>query len=335
MATIRGAITVSENTKEDILVNTRELLEGILEKNKIQKEEIQSILFTATQDLTKVYPAVAARELGIVDTSLLCLQEMYVEGSLEKCIRVLVDIQTDKKQQDMKHIYLKGAKVLRPDLLFKFKSIAIDGPSGSGKSTVAKVLAKKLNYLYIDTGAMYRTVALYCLQNSIDTEDVEAVENALANIRIDIQHKDDAQRTFLDKQDVTERIRTQEIGMGASNVAKIEKVRQALVALQKELAKSKNIIMDGRDIGAKVLPNASLKIFLDANVETRTIRRMNELIQLGKNPSYEKIKEEVQNRDFQDTERAASPLRKADDAIVIDASDKSIEEVCSIIEALM
>ena len=333
MANIRGAITVEENTKELILQKTEQLLKIIMKRNRICNEDIISILFTATQDLTKVYPAVAARQLGIIDASLMCTQEMHVEQSLEKCIRIAMEVKTNKEQKEMRHVYLDGATILRPDLAIK--SIAIDGPGGAGKSSVAKFLAEKLNYLYIDTGAMYRSVALYCLENKIDTENEKEVEQALSHIQLDIEHQDGQQKIFLNTEDVTQRVRTQEVGKAASNVAKIKRVRELLVGLQRQLTKSKNIIMDGRDIGTNVLPNASLKIYLDANVALRTKRRVDELIKLGENPIYEKIKAEIEDRDFHDKSREISPLCIAEDAIVIDTSNMSIEQASNhIIELL-
>ena len=218
----------------------------------------------------------------------------------------------------------------------KATSIAIDGPSGSGKSTAARYLAKKLNFVYIDTGAMYRSVGLYCLEHGGDTQSKEAVEANLADIQLDIQYDSGEQRIFLNQEDVTKRIRTQEVGKAASNVAKIHKVREWLVALQRQLGNSKNIIMDGRDIGTNVLPNATLKIYLDAAVSARTERRMKELLELGENPIYETIKAEIEDRDFEDTNRKISPLCIAADAIVIDATDLGIKEVCNrIIELLI
>ena len=159
---IRGAITAEENTRENILENTKILLEDIIKENNIEIKDISSILFTMTKDLDEVYPAVAAREIGITEAALMCACELYIKNSLKMCIRVMVSVNTPLSQRDMKHSYLKGAEKLRPDIVRKNKkiNIAIDGPAGSGKSTIAKNVAKTLGILYADTGAMYRTVGL-------------------------------------------------------------------------------------------------------------------------------------------------------------------------------
>ncbi|MBZ4667867.1 MAG: cytidylate kinase, partial [Defluviitaleaceae bacterium] len=193
----------------------------------------------------------------------------------------------------------------------KYFSIAIDGPAGAGKSTIAKMIAKKLNIIYVDTGAMYRTVALYCIKHGIQCTDKDNVEKILNQIEIKILYKDHTQRIFLNDEDVSDIIRTQEISQGASDVATIQAVRVKMVELQRNLAKSASVVMDGRDIGTYVLPNADLKIFLTASVEERASRRYKELTQKGIECSLSKIKEEIEARDKNDTCRECSPLRKA------------------------
>ena len=211
-------------------------------------------------------------------------------------------------------------------------SIAIDGPAGSGKSTVAKQIAKKLNLLYIDTGAMYRAVGLYCLKNNIDIDKEEKIAFALKNMNMSIELLEGIQNIYLNGENVTEKIRTQEVGKAASDVAVILAVRQKLVQIQRDLAKGHNVIMDGRDIGTNVLPDASVKIYLNANIEERTKRRCNELKTLGKQYDKEQIKKEIIRRDENDKNRKYNPLKKAEDAFEIDSSCMNIEQV---IEAIL
>ncbi len=211
-------------------------------------------------------------------------------------------------------------------------SIAIDGPAGSGKSTVAKQIAKKLNLLYIDTGAMYRAVGLYCLKNNIDIDKEEKIAFALKNMNMSIELLEGIQNIYLNGENVTEKIRTQEVGKAASDVAVILAVRQKLVQIQRDLAKGHNVTMDGRDIGTNVLPDASVKIYLNANIEERTKRRCNELKTLGKQYDKEQIKKEIIQRDENDKNRKYNPLKKAEDAFEIDSSCMNIEQV---IEAIL
>jgi len=217
----------------------------------------------------------------------------------------------------------------------KYFSIAIDGPAGAGKSTIAKMIAKKLNIIYVDTGAMYRTVALYCIKHGIQCTDKDNVEKILNQIEIKILYKDHTQRIFLNDEDVSDIIRTQEISQGASDVATIQAVRVKMVELQRNLAKSASVVMDGRDIGTHVLPNADLKIFLTASVEERASRRYKELTQKGIECSLSKIKEEIEARDKNDTCRECSPLRKAEDAVEVDTTGKTIQEVVDQIISLI
>ncbi len=206
-------------------------------------------------------------------------------------------------------------------------AVAVDGPAGSGKSTVAKLIAKNMNIVYIDTGAMYRTVGLYCIENGIDTKNEKAVCSVLDDIKMDIKAQMGGQTIFLNGVDVTSKVRTQEAGRAASDVAVILAVREKLVEIQRNMAKGTSVIMDGRDIGTNVLPKAEVKIFLNASVEERAKRRVGELLALGENPDFDEVKEQIRKRDENDTNRKHNPLRKAEDAIEIDTTGMTIDEV--------
>ncbi len=206
-------------------------------------------------------------------------------------------------------------------------SIAIDGPAGCGKSTAAKEVAKRLSILYIDTGAMYRTVGLYCMEKGIDLQQQCAVERALEKMDMNVTLSHGMQKIFLNAEDVTEKIRTQEAGKAASAVAALLPVRQRLVEIQRSLAKGHSVIMDGRDIGTNVLPNATVKIYLNASVEQRTKRRCHELELLGKPWNEAQVRQQILQRDESDMNRAYNPLKKAKDAVEIDTSFMSREEV--------
>ena len=219
-------------------------------------------------------------------------------------------------------------------------SVAIDGPAGAGKSTISKVVAKKLGLIYVDTGAMYRAVALYAIQNAMDTKNVDgALEASLDKISIDIAYQDGEQHIYLNGEDVSGLIRTPEVSMGASNVATLPCVRLKLVELQREIAKKQSVIMDGRDIGTYVLPDADIKIFLTASVEARAKRRHKELIEKGTSVSYEEVLLDMQKRDLNDSTRAFAPLKQADDAVLIDTTeydfDASVNKILSHIKENM
>lgn len=202
-------------------------------------------------------------------------------------------------------------------------NIAIDGPSGVGKSTIADIIAEKLNYIHLDTGAMYRCVAYYIKKNAIDFKNDEKLKEALANVHISF----DEGRVFLNDEDVTSIIRTNEISMMASKTSALPLVREKLVSLQQEIAASKGYVLDGRDICAVVLPNAEVKIFMNANAKARAQRRYDEYISKQIDADYETIYQDIIARDYQDSHREISPLKKADDAIEIDTSHLTIEEV--------
>ena len=210
--------------------------------------------------------------------------------------------------------------------------IAIDGPSGAGKSSIAKAVAKKLGFVYIDTGAMYRTAALACLNAGIKIkESPEKAVEKVNSISIDIDYIDGEQRIFLNGEDVSDKIRTPEVSMGASDVSAIGDVRVKLVNMQRELAGTKNVIMDGRDIGTHVLPDAQVKIFLTASAEVRAQRRYKELVEKGSQVSFEEVLEDIKKRDHQDETRAVSPLKKATDAVLADTSELTFDESVALV----
>lgn len=205
--------------------------------------------------------------------------------------------------------------------------IAIDGPSGAGKSTMAKLVSQKLGIMYLDTGAMYRALALKAIRQNIDTNDSEKVLELLSDFNISIKYEKGSQKVILNGEDVSDKIRTDEVSMGASNVSAIPAVRKRLVELQQKMASNTSVVMDGRDIGTHVLPKADVKIFLTASVAQRALRRYNEQKDKGiLKKSLEEIEKEIEIRDYNDSHRAASPLKQADDAVLLDTSNYTIEE---------
>ena len=215
-------------------------------------------------------------------------------------------------------------------------SIAIDGPAGAGKSTIAKLVAQKLHFIYVDTGAMYRAMGLHFHRKGIAPEDETAIRAACKEVDISIAYEDGAQQVLLNGENVTGYLRTEEAGKMASATSGYAKVREKLVELQQKLAASENVVMDGRDIGTVVLPGADVKIYLTASVETRARRRFLELKEKNIPCEIEEIAADIEKRDYQDMHREHSPLRKAEDAIYLDSSDMSIREVSdAIIDALM
>lgn len=212
--------------------------------------------------------------------------------------------------------------------------IAIDGPAGAGKSTVARAAAERLGCLYVDTGAMYRAVGLYFLDHGTDTEDQKAVRKALDQAEITLRITGGVQHVFLNGADVTDRVRTEQAGMMASRVSAIAAVREKMVSMQQEIARTQDVVMDGRDIGTVVLPSADLKIFLTASTRTRAERRYRELKEKGQRPDLQAIEEDIRKRDNQDMHRAVSPLRQAADAVLLDSSDLDAGQVTERIVSL-
>lgn len=207
-------------------------------------------------------------------------------------------------------------------------NVAIDGPAGAGKSTIAKAAAAELGYIYVDTGALYRSIALQALKvNSLDSLTDDEIISCLDDIKLELKFTGNSQRVFLNDEDVSEKIRTAEVSMGASRVSAVPKVREFLFELQKKNAEENNVIMDGRDIGTVVLPNADLKIFLTASAEERASRRYLEMKQKPDCPSYQQILDDIIKRDYDDSHRKISPLKKADDAVEIDTTNMSADEV--------
>lgn len=215
-------------------------------------------------------------------------------------------------------------------------NIAIDGPAGAGKSTIAKKVAEKLGIVYVDTGALYRAVGLHMLNKKIDVRDSKNVVCELKNCKISMEYVDGMQKMFLCGRDVTNLIRTDDVSMAASIVSAISEVREFLLDLQRNIAKNQDIVMDGRDIGTVVLPDASVKIFLTASIDLRAKRRYYQLIASGEKVVFENVLSEMKKRDMQDMNRKISPLKQADDAILLDTSklslEESIESVLKIIE---
>ncbi|MDY4167144.1 MAG: (d)CMP kinase [Fournierella sp.] len=205
-------------------------------------------------------------------------------------------------------------------------SVAIDGPSGAGKSTLAKRLAKELGYLYVDTGAMYRSIGLYALRQGVDPKDEAAVTALLPRIQIELRYVNGAQRVLLCGEDVSEAIRAENVGMATSAVSAHPPVRAFLLELQRGMARTHDILMDGRDIGTVILPNATVKIFLTASAEARADRRFKELQEKGVDTDYQTVLEDIRRRDYQDSHRATAPLRQAEDAVLVDTSELDLEQ---------
>ncbi len=215
-------------------------------------------------------------------------------------------------------------------------NIAIDGPAGAGKSTIAKTVSKELGYIYVDTGALYRTVGLNVLRQGKDTKNEDDVVPTLEGLNVSLRFVNGEQRVFLGDEDVSEAIRQNEVSMAASNVSAIPKVREFLFGLQRDIAEKNNCIMDGRDIGTVVLPNAQIKIYLTASAQARADRRYKELTEKGQEVNYDNILKEIELRDYQDTHREIAPLKKADDAVLVDTTELdlngSIEYMLKVIK---
>ena len=214
-------------------------------------------------------------------------------------------------------------------------SIAIDGPAGAGKSTIAKAVSKKLGYIYVDTGALYRTIGFYVISKGISPRDKDKVMGLLPDIDIDIKFVNGEQRVLLLGEDVSDYIRTSEISMAASDVSAIDSVRLFLLDLQKNMAKHHNVLMDGRDIGTVVLPNADVKIFLTASPEERAKRRYADLVKKLENITFEQVLEDIKTRDYNDSHRDIAPLVPAQDAVIVDTTGETLEESIVRLEGII
>ncbi len=327
MKAIRGEITIDRDTPDDIKIAVKELLEQICTKNRITEENMIYIMFSNTADIYSHYPAKAAREAGFFNVPLFSSLEPEIENALKKCIRVLVLTESELKTE---HVYLRKAANLRKDLSSKL-NIALDGPAGSGKSTVAKKIAEKFNILYLDTGAMYRACALKFIKLKIDVKNESEVKKIINQISVSVEYIDGTQHTFLDGIDVSDELRTNEISMAASTVSAHERVRNKMVESQRNIAKNMSCVLDGRDIGTNVLPDAPFKFYLTARPEIRAKRRLKENLSKGLNDNFENVLADIIKRDEQDKNRSVAPLKVAQDAILVDTSDMSIDQVVNYI----
>ena len=210
-------------------------------------------------------------------------------------------------------------------------NVAIDGPAGAGKSTIAKLVAKEKGYIYVDTGAMYRGLAIHFIKKGLKAEDIKGIVEACKDAEVSIVYENDVQQIYLNGENVTAMLRTEEVGNMASKTSAIPAVREKLLELQRTQAREKDVIMDGRDIGTNILPNADVKIYLTASVETRATRRYKELLEKGENCVYEEIAQDIKERDERDMNREIAPLKQAEDAILVDSSEMTIDEVVKTI----
>ena len=330
MKIIRGATTIEKDCKEEISSSVKELLDEVFSVNELKKEEVSGFLFSLTTDIHSYHPAKAARECGYDFAPLFAAIEPEIEGGLKLCIRLMLF--TEKKLDFIaKHVYQRGAKILRKDISEIF-NIALDGPAGSGKSTVAKILAKDYNILYLDTGAMYRACALKALKLGIDVKNADEVNAMLKDLQLQVEYREGSQHTLLDGEDVSLAIRENAVSMAASNISAHPAVREKMVEMQREIAKSMSCVLDGRDIGSVVLPNAKYKFFITADSKVRAARRYKELLERGESVDFEKLHSEIIARDKQDSEREFSPLVQAEDAMVIDTSELDIDGVVKTIK---
>ena len=214
-------------------------------------------------------------------------------------------------------------------------AIAIDGPAGAGKSTIAKVLAKELELIYVDTGALYRSIGYYVTGQGIDLEDTDAIVAALDSLKVELRYVEGVQRVFVNGEDVSDYIRTPAISMAASKVSAIPAVREYLLATQRDIAAHNSVVMDGRDIGTVILPDAKVKIFLTASPESRATRRFAELQEKGDPATYDEVLADMIKRDYDDSHRATAPLKQAKDAVLVDTSGETLEQSVARMKAIV
>lgn len=205
-------------------------------------------------------------------------------------------------------------------------SVAIDGPAGAGKSTIARLASERLGYIYVDTGALYRSIAYFVISNNGDLDNSESIASFLPKIQVEIKFIDGVQHVFVNDEDVSNKIRTEAVSTGASKVSAVPKVREFLLELQRDFAKKYNVVMDGRDIGTVVLPDADVKIFLTASAEVRAERRYKEQVERGLKVNFDDILTDIKERDYRDENREIAPLKCADDGVYLDSSNQTIEE---------
>lgn len=334
MTVIRGATTIGRDVQEEISSAVKELLEEIFLANRLKRSEVKAIVFSLTTDIHSCHPAKAARECGYDFAPLFACTEPQIDGGLALCIRVMLFVELSETERYPKHIYQKGAKTLRRDIS-EIYNIALDGPAGSGKSTIAKRLAEDYRILYLDTGAMYRACALNAIESGVDPQDSEAVGKMMEGIDLNVEYKNGVQHTLLGGRDVSERIRKNEVSMVASEVSAHRVVREKMVEMQRKIAKSMSCVLDGRDIGSTVLPEARFKFFVTADSRVRAMRRYKELTERGQTVDFDVLRQEIEKRDKQDSEREFSPLKKAEDAIVVDTSEMNIEQAVATIKSLI
>lgn len=325
IVSIRGAIS-ARNDSRDIAVKTNMLADRMYFKNELTDADIVNIQVSVTDELTAYSPATALREGGH-NVALFSSVEPKIEGSLPCCIRLMITARSVHKPHN---VYLGGARALRHDLTSAY-AIALDGPSGAGKSTVAKAVAEKLGITYLDTGALYRALGLVCLERGVSTKDGEAVEKCLKDVTVGIEYREGAQRVISCGADVSDRIRTPEVSMAASDVSAIPFVRQKLLGLQRSIAETNSVILDGRDIGTVVLPDAEYKFFLTAAASVRAKRRFDELKAKGRDVTFESVYADVITRDRNDSTRSVAPLKRAYDAWEINSDELTAEQVVKII----
>lgn len=333
MTILRGATTIEKDAREDILLSVKDLLDEIFAINSLEKEEVKAIIFSLTSDIHAYHPAKSARESGYDFAPLFTATEPDIEGGLKLCIRVMILAEL-KENRTIKHIYQKGAKTLRKDISDIF-NIALDGPAGSGKSTVAKILAADYNILYLDTGAMYRACGLKALRMGISPKDKEAVEKMLPSLDLKVEYRDGKQHTILDGEDVSSAIRENAVSMAASDISAQHAVRLKMVEMQRDIATNMSCVLDGRDIGSYVLPNAKFKFYITADSKVRAMRRFKELEQRGEKVDFDTLHAEIIARDKQDSERDFAPLVCADDAVVIDTSNMDISDVIANVKKII
>lgn len=286
-----------------------------------------------TTDIHSYHPAKAARECGYDFAPLFACTEPDIRGGLALCVRAMIFAEFSAARP-ARHVYLKGAKVLRKDISAVY-NIALDGPAGSGKSTIAKRLAEEYHILYLDTGAMYRACALNALRAGIDPKDVRAVEEMLKKLDLKVEYKEGIQHTLLNGEDVSENIRENAVSMAASDISAHRAVREKMVEVQRKIAESMSCVLDGRDIGSAVLPDAKFKFYVTADSKVRAKRRFKELTERGQNVELESLHREIVRRDKQDSEREFSPLKRAADAVVVDTSEMDIEQAVAAIKSII